>query len=140
MNNELRQKYHSMAIQKIKTIPFVLFLASGIFVESVTSGICFCGRCYPDSIQDKTDMQINSNFCKSVFGSICKNCRLKNRNSIKAVHFYKQNLNVKIFHMFLSFDLRDFLSSGTYVWDAASEVIRPFQNLPIYLQNLSFRC
>jgi hypothetical protein len=53
MNNELRQKCHSMAIQKIKTIPVVLFLASGIFIESVMSGICFCGRCYSDSIQDR---------------------------------------------------------------------------------------
>ena len=129
-----------MTIRKIITLSFILFLAFGMFMESAMSGVCFCGRCFPKAIQDKSDMQINPSFNKSYLGSICKNCRLKNGNSIKAIHFSKQTLYSKIFNAFDSANLNDLYSSGMPAWPIAVKTIGGFQNQPVYLQDLSFRC
>jgi hypothetical protein len=138
--NKVRQKNHIMAFRKIIILSFVLFLAFGIFVESVMSGVCFCGRCFPKAIQDKTDIQINSAFHKSYLGSISKNCRLKNGNSIKAIQFSKQTLNYKILDAFVTSDLNNFYSSWMPDRHNAVKTIGGFQKLPVYLQYLSFRC
>ena len=138
--NNLRPYSLIMANRKIIVLSFVLFLAFGIMVESVMTGVCYCGRCFPKAIQDKADIQINSVLHKSYLGSICKNCRLKNGNSVKAIHFCNQSFNEKIFSAFITSGFGDFSSSGMSDRHETAETIGGFQNRPIYLQGLSFRC
>jgi hypothetical protein len=140
MNNKAKQKSDMIGSRKIITVSFILLLASGIFVESVMSGVCFCERCCPDFSRKITGIKINSNFHKDSIGSNYKNCRLKRGNSLKAIHFCKQNLNTKIVHALINFCFSGFSPPDMYSRHITAEEMGGFQKRPIYLQYLSFRC
>ncbi len=117
-----------------------MLLAFGMFVECATSGVCFCGKCFPKAIQDETYIQINTVFHESDLRGICRNCRLKNGNSAKAINFFKQALNTKVFNAFPGCALKISHSSGMPSRPAPFKTTGGFQNHPVYLLDLSFRC
>jgi len=122
------------------TLFFTILLALCFFSEGVTAGICFCGQCYPNVVQDITEIKVNSGFHNDSFGGINKKCKLNKGGNFKAIHFPKQKLDTKIFRSLINSGFHDFFSFGISDRNVFPEAVISFLNLPVYLQTLSFRC
>jgi hypothetical protein len=129
-----------MTTHKVIILRFIMIFTFIFFMESVSRDVCFCASCCPNVFQDKLEIKTDFTCHKSSLCNTCKNCRLKNGNFLKAVHYSEQIFMLKIFNISIISNRYAPQSSGISSLDFASRVALPFKSLPFYLLDLSFRC
>ncbi len=131
-----------MGYRKTFKIFVALFLALGVFANSVLAGACFCGQACLHGLQPKAKTKVNILFHLRCSGALCKSCDLEKGQTLKAAGSASRTLNVKILDTtaILSTDL-DYSSTYHRLRDFGSFYACgtvPFS--PIYLQTLSLIC
>jgi hypothetical protein len=124
-------------IKMFLTISFVFVF----LVESILAGICFCGKCFPTSLQGSNDLQTTSINYKSVPGKGFNKCNFEKLKFIRGIHFSKKASKVNPLSIFINSDPGD----RAQIHQSPNSLIPLLEiNLlevsPIYLKNLSIRC
>jgi hypothetical protein len=129
-----------MALRNLIRLIFILPLGSVFFVASLTAMVCFCGRCFPASMQD-INLKISSTVDKSSPGNSYKSCNFVKGKSLKGIPLTKQADKLKIFSKFIHSDFHDYSFTRQF-----KSSMRPFSHSgiiyasSIFLKNLSIRC
>lgn len=127
-------------IKKITGLLLISLITLFFLVESTTSGICFCEKCRSMGPLDITGLSSGLTFDAFCSENNHNLCRLKNSVLYKAVQIHKQTTIANTFNASINSYTHDLSSSGLSVRHSFNGSFRPFQDLPVYLQTLSFLC
>jgi hypothetical protein len=122
-----------------KLLPIICF-AFVFFAESMSAGICFCGKCFPLR-QSQTDSQIKSTDYKSASSEEFNRCNFEKEKNFRGVNFSKRTPKGIYHSIFINFYPGDRFQVHQYQNGLSSlSEISIWYASNIYLKNLSIRC
>lgn len=120
---------------------FIVSLTLVFSIQSATAVACFCGRCFPQNIQSKIDLKINSTVYKTSSDGRFKSCNFEKGKSLRGICFSKRAPNVKSFSTFGISDSQDYsLIHQSLSSLRVSSHCGILHASPVFLKNLSIRC